>query len=127
VFPEVKALAVRELEKQSMPDIERVVVCQDNEVDRNLLIRCYAALCEREEPLTPAEGRLMGIDTALTIAQLREMARRSPADCRSPTSANIRGSDLYLLVRELFRIASPIRDDDSLPQTPLGGPVITVL
>ncbi|KAL9712208.1 hypothetical protein Ac2012v2_005287 [Leucoagaricus gongylophorus] len=118
-FPEVKALAVRELEKQSMPDIGRVVVYQDNQVDPNLLIRCYAALCEREEPLTPAEGRLMGIDTALTIAQLREMARRSPIDCRSPTSANIRGNELYSLVRELFRIGEPTRDNDSLPQTPL--------
>jgi len=110
-----------------MPDIGRVVVYQDNQVDPNLLIRCYAALCEREEPLTPAEGRLMGIDTALTIAQLREMARRSPIDCRSPTSANIRGNELYSLVRELFRIGEPTRDNDSLPQTPLGGPVITVL
>ncbi|KAF5354948.1 hypothetical protein D9756_005643 [Leucocoprinus leucothites] len=121
-FPEVKSLAVRELEKQSMPDIERVVVYQNNDVDRNLLIRCYAALCERDQPITPAEGRRMGIDTALTIAQLREMARRSPIDCRSPTSANIRGNELQTLVRELFGIATPVRDDDSMPHSPLGGP-----
>lgn len=126
-FPEVKSLAVRELEKQSMPDIERVVVYQNNDVDRNLLIRCYAALCERDQPITPAEGRRMGIDTALTIAQLREMARRSPIDCRSPTSANIRGNELQTLVRELFGIATPVRDDDSMPHSPLASlPVVGI-
>jgi hypothetical protein len=125
-FPEVKALAVRELEKQSMPDIDRVVVYQDNDVDYNLLIGCYAALCERDEPITPAEGRRMGIETALTIAQLREMVRRSPIDCRSPTPSNFRGHELFSFVRELFGISPPPLDE-LVPQTPLGGPVITVL
>ncbi|KAF9445063.1 hypothetical protein P691DRAFT_676409 [Macrolepiota fuliginosa MF-IS2] len=122
-FPEVKALAIRELEKQPMPDIDRVVVYQDNEVDRNLLIPRYAALCERDEPITPAEGRRMGIETALTIAQLREVSRRPPIDCRSPAPANFHGLELFSLVRELFGVAVP-PEDDTVPETPLGGPVI---
>lgn len=125
-FPEVKALAVRELEKQSMGDVDRVVVYQENEVDRNLLIPCYAALCERDDPISPAEGRRMGIDTALTIAHLREMARRPPVDCRSPAPATFHGNDLHSIVRELFTIPLPV-DDDTAPESPLGGPVITVL
>lgn len=125
-FPEVKDLAVRELEKQSMGDVDRVVVYQDNKVDLNLLIPCYAALCERDEPLTAQEGRRMGIETSLTIAHLREMARRSPNDCRSPAPANCHGKDLLSIVRELFEIPAPL-EDDVAPVTPLGGPVITVL
>jgi hypothetical protein len=125
-FPEVKDLAVRELERQSMGDVDRVVVYQDNDVNKNLLIPCYAALCERDEPLTAQEGRRMGIETSLTIAHLREMARRAPNDCRSPAPATFHGHDLQSLVRELFEIPTPL-DDDLAPVTPLGGPVITVL
>lgn len=109
-----------------MPDIDRVVVYQENDVDRNLLIPVYAALCERDAPITPAEGRRLGIETALTIAQLREVSRRSPVDCRSPAPANFHGNELFTLVRELFGIAPP-PEDDTAPETPLGGPVITVL
>ncbi|KAF5354944.1 hypothetical protein D9756_005645 [Leucocoprinus leucothites] len=118
-FAEVKALAVRELEKKYMPDIDRVIVYQDYEVDHDLLTPYYAALCERDEPITPAEGRRMGIDTALTIAQLREMARRSPVDYHFPTSATIRGDNLHPLVREMFGIAAPVVEGDTeAPPTP---------
>lgn len=125
-FPEVKSLAVRELEKQHMADIDRVVVYQDNDVDRNLLIPTYAALCERDDPLTTAEGRRLGFETALTIAHLREISRRAAHDCLSPSPSNFHGPDLVGLVRELFGIGAPL-EDDKVPETPLGGPVMTVL
>ncbi|KAL1678990.1 hypothetical protein EV122DRAFT_174770, partial [Schizophyllum commune] len=74
-FREVHALAVRELEKLELPHIDRIVTYQQYEVNRQLLIPSYAALTEREEPLTVEEGMLMGIETAMTIARARELTR----------------------------------------------------
>jgi hypothetical protein len=126
-FPQVKALAVREIEKLWMPDIERVAIYQDNGVDHDLLTPWYAALCERDEPITPSEGGRLGIETALTIAKLREMARRSPVDLKSPIPANFHGNGLYELVREVFGIAAPITEDSLVPDTPLGGPNFMII
>ena len=69
-FPEVKDLAVRELEKLICPDLDRIATYQANAVDRKLLIPYYARLCEREEPLTLPEGMKLGMETTLIIAQI---------------------------------------------------------
>ena len=88
-FPEVKNLAVRELETKSMPDVKRIKLYHDTHVDRNFLIPRYAALCEREEPLSLAEGFDLGMETTLMIARGREEARasRSASGARPPCCA----------------------------------------
>ncbi|KAF4563170.1 hypothetical protein EYR40_007117 [Pleurotus pulmonarius] len=112
-FPEVRKLCVRELEKLEMSDVERIHVYQKYEVDRNLLISRYAALCEREEPLSVAEGMRLGMETALTIARAREIARSKPLDggLRSPTKANVPVATLQDIIKSIFNI-SPISDDE---------------
>lgn len=96
-----------------MSDVERIHVYQKYEVDRNLLISRYAALCEREEPLSVAEGMRLGMETALTIARAREIARSKPLDggLRSPTKANVPVATLQDIIRDIFTI-SPIPDDE---------------
>lgn len=126
-FPEVKALAIRELEKLEMPDIDRVVVYHANDVDRNLLISRYAALCEREEPLTLPEGQRLGLETTLMLARAREFARAPPTTPRSPTMSNVHGSELFAMVRELFGIPEPEPEEGEAPETSSGGPVKTAL
>ncbi|KIM36775.1 hypothetical protein M413DRAFT_448908 [Hebeloma cylindrosporum] len=107
-FPGVKDLAIRELEKKTMSDVKRIKLYTANLVDRNYLIRCYAALCEREEPLTAEEGEDLGMKDVIRIAAAREQARASrlPSGARSPLTATIHGPDLHEVIREVFQIAS---------------------
>jgi len=116
-FPEVKNLAVREMEKIEFPVIDRIVTYHANEVDRNLLIPRYAALCEREDPLTLPEGMSLGMETTLMIARAREYARANPTSSglRSPTVSNVRGNELHHIVRDLFGITplEPGEDEES--------------
>lgn len=123
-FPEVKSLVVRELEKLELPDVNRISVYHKYGVDRNLLIPRYAALCQREEPLSLREGMLLGMETTLNIARAREYARanRTASGARSPSAAGMENGEMHRLVREMFDVKplDPV-DQDENPQTPSGG------
>ena len=111
-FPEVKNLAIRELEKKTMPDVKRIKLYQKHNVDRNYLIPSYIALCEREEPLTVEEGLDLGITTVTQIVTTREQIRRTrasylPIGTKGPLTPTIHGSDLHEVIRQLFNIAPP--------------------
>ncbi|KAK0195859.1 hypothetical protein F5146DRAFT_1027410 [Armillaria mellea] len=105
-FPEVKNLAVREVEKKNMDDIERIVVYQNYNVDKHLLVPRYAALCARTETLSLAEGIRLGMETALNIARARECARSpSVAGLRSPTSVALPDEEMHGIIADLFSIS----------------------
>ncbi|KIY48026.1 hypothetical protein FISHEDRAFT_44045 [Fistulina hepatica ATCC 64428] len=109
-FPEVHALAVRELEKLEFPDLDRIVVYHKYDVDRRLLVTRYAALCEREEPLTVEEGARLGMETAMTIAQGREIARAIPATPggpRLPKAAGLPFEEMAVIIKNLFGVVPP--------------------
>ncbi|KAJ3507331.1 hypothetical protein NMY22_g16962 [Coprinellus aureogranulatus] len=95
-FAEVKALAVRELEKKEFCSIDRIVFYQANDVDRNLLIPHFAKICARENPLTLDEGMKLGMETTLVIASAREYIRAIPArdGGRTPISPTVDGEEL---------------------------------
>ncbi|KAK2467401.1 hypothetical protein APHAL10511_000636 [Amanita phalloides] len=109
-FHEVKALAVRELEKLDSPDIDRIVTYHDCQVDRNLLIHRYAALCQREEPLTLEEANRLGMQTTVNIVTAREYARGPvlSSGLRSPVAANIGLDEIIKVIRGAFSIPAPI-------------------
>jgi len=111
-FAEVKKLVIRELEKLELDDIDRIATYQNHDIDRNLLIPRYAALCQREEPLTLREGLQMGMETTLMIARAREYARSNltASGARSPTAASLHQDEMHSLVRLLFEIKSPAAD-----------------
>ncbi len=125
-FPEVKHLAIRELEKKDILDVRRIKLYQDNEVDRNFLVPRYAALCEREAPLTFTEGVDLGMETALMIAQGREEVRsaRTASGARSPLTPTVHGADLDAVIRELFQIKPAEPDSDAEAATPPGALVL---
>lgn len=112
------------MEKIDFPVIDRIVVYHANEVDRNFLIPRYAALCEREEPLTLPEGMSLGMETTLMIARAREYARAHPtaSGARSPTVSNIHGNELHHIVRELFGITPPEQGEDEDSALPANTP-----
>ncbi|KAF9047610.1 hypothetical protein BJ165DRAFT_1113979 [Panaeolus papilionaceus] len=106
IFPEVKSLAVREIEKKHMADVMRIKLYQDNQVDRNLLVCRYAALTERDEPINLEEGIAIGLETVLKIAAAREKARgvRLANGSLSPSTPTARGADLFEVIRDVFKI-----------------------
>jgi hypothetical protein len=105
-FPEVKNLAIRELEKKEMPLSKRIKLYHANYVDRNILIPYYAALCEREAHLTLEEGEDIGMETVLMIAAGRQEVRAQPlaSGGRTPMSPTYHGLELHNVVREIFKI-----------------------
>jgi hypothetical protein len=127
-FAEVKALAVRELEKKEFCSIDRIVFYQANEVDRNLLIPHFALVCSRDAPLTLAEGIKLGMETTLVIASAREYIRAIPnrSGGRTPTSPTVEGEELYDMIRELFNIPR-VRKADEKPTSSSGGLVNSFL
>ena len=54
-----------------MLDVKRIKLYHETDVDRNLLVPRYAALIERDEPLTLEEGMDLGMETTLQIAKGR--------------------------------------------------------
>ena len=106
IFPEVKSLAIRELQKQTMTPVKRIVLYHNFEVDRNLLIPEYAALCEREHPLTLEEGLELGMETTLMVAWGREAARskRLEDGALSTLGPTLHWEEILGMVRDIFKI-----------------------
>jgi hypothetical protein len=74
-FAQVKDLAVRELEKITMEDVDRIALYHKHAVDRRILIPRYAALAAREYSLDVEEGNKLGMETTVFIAHARDCAR----------------------------------------------------
>lgn len=131
-FPEVKDLAVRELEKKiDIPDSKRIKLYHANNVDRNILIPYYARLCEREAHLTREEGEDIGMDTVIMVSAGRGEARaaRLASGARSPVTPTYRGEELNEVIREIFKIApkAPSKDNEKEKEKDtLGGLVIII-
>lgn len=103
----MKELAVRGLENLQIPALQKVVLYQTYEVDRDLLQPAYTALTVRDTPLTIEEGRELGLETALQVACARETARapRRVGNPRSPV--NLAGVELDALINDIFQLSSP--------------------
>ena len=77
-FPEVKQLAIRELEGFEMPIADRIVLYQAHSIDPSYLVPLYVKLCMRDEGPTDDETAIMGIKTSLIIFRARERLRFRP-------------------------------------------------
>jgi len=104
MFPEVKQLAIRELQKHDLKPVERIKLYHENSVDRNFLVPQYLELCQRNEPLSMDEGLDLGLETTLMIARTREEIRspRSPDGVMSPLTPTIHGPALIELIGKSF-------------------------
>lgn len=129
-FGQVKALVIRELQKLTMPDIERIAVYHRYDADRGLLLPCYKAVCERKQTLSLDEGLRLGTETVINIALIREYARSvlSADGSRTPAPVNISADELYRMVKEIFGVHSSswsAADADGTVNSSSGGSVIT--
>jgi hypothetical protein len=107
-FIEVKEFAIRELQALSIAPLEKIVLYQKYAVNRDLLQSAFIALTTRDEPLTIEEGRELGLETALPLAEAREVARtpvftgKKSGNPRSPV--NLAGVELDRLVEKVFNL-----------------------
>ncbi|KAJ7350684.1 hypothetical protein DFH08DRAFT_695847, partial [Mycena albidolilacea] len=130
-FTEVKALAVRELEKLEMSDVDRIVLYHAFGVDESYLVPRYAALAERPELLTVEEGIRLGMETVIPLSRARECLRngaasglRSPGGMnglRSPSPASVSGEELAEIIKDHFGIKSVPEATTEKPEETAGG------
>ncbi|KAI0002398.1 hypothetical protein BJV74DRAFT_815595 [Russula compacta] len=126
-FIEVKAFALRELEQLEMPALQKIILYHTHDINRNLLLEAYTALAVRDESITIEEGRQLGLETALMLAHVREVARapvfggKKSGNPSSPV--NLAGTELDTLIRDLFHLSLPdaTTERPSTPQTPRRG------
>ncbi len=74
-FPEVKALAFRELdvpEKFPMSLVERLVLYQQYDAEKAYIEPLYEELLMRREPLTEKDGEALGLKHSLKISAARQ-------------------------------------------------------
>jgi hypothetical protein len=102
-FPQVKALAIREMEKQKIPALNKISIYHRYEVNRDLLLQSYMDLCLREEPLNYTEAEDLGLETWLMISTAREAIRRGDGSA-SPT-ANRSSEEVERTISQVFRLA----------------------
>ncbi|KAJ7643250.1 hypothetical protein B0H17DRAFT_1163892 [Mycena rosella] len=104
-FAEVKNLAVRELEKLDLPDIDRIVLYHKLVVDESYLIPRYVALCERPELFTVEDGLRLGMEIVIPLSRARECARNEgTSGGRSPSPASLGGTELTNIIKDHFNI-----------------------
>ena len=104
----MKELAIRELQALSISPLEKIVLYQKYAVNRDLLQPAFTALTIRDEPITIQEGRELGLEIALKLAEAREVARapvftgKKSGNPRFPV--NLAGVELDRLIGQVFNL-----------------------
>jgi len=104
-FVEVKAFALRELEKkeEGLDVVQRIVHYRKNQIDEKHILRHYASLCARDTALTLEECRILGLETTCLISAARERLRAAPSDGgTSPLPQGIEPEDVARALSDLL-------------------------
>jgi len=108
-FNEVKNLAIRELQKQTIPLLTRIVLYQRFKVEHALLVPLYADLCSRPDALDDDESEALGIKTTVLIFRARERLRAQPSDeGRSPLPPGLEKEDVHNAIMTILGGITPI-------------------
>jgi len=125
-FKEVEQLCIRELEKSPIPPVEKIRIYQASHLDRSLLAESFARLTIRPEPLNLEEGRMLGLETTIQIAQARELSRDSHSGTKTSTVL-LSDSKLRLVVQDVFGLEEKsfnfLSSKTGPPQPPLHPPM----
>ncbi|KAG1880133.1 hypothetical protein F4604DRAFT_519943 [Suillus subluteus] len=107
-FPEMKQLAIDELQKLEIEPIEKITMYDKYNIDKSLLLPSYKLLCKRASRMSAEEGERLNMPTILGIHEAREHAIRSAAEsgCRSPTSADAGDEELDKILIDIFNLKS---------------------
>ncbi|KAG1848948.1 hypothetical protein DFJ58DRAFT_795563 [Suillus subalutaceus] len=105
-FPEMKKLAIDELQSFDIEPVEKITTYDRYQIDRSLLLPAYKLLCKRAGRMSIEEGEQLKLHTVLGIQEARERAIRSAAEsgCRSPTSADVGDEELDKILIDVFSL-----------------------
>jgi hypothetical protein len=101
-------LCVRELEKLSIPPVEKIRIYQEFKLDRSLLLGSFAKLIVRPDPLSLEEGLKLGLETTLQIVQARELSRSTNPG--RPAVIQLDDSELRSSIRDVFGLDEDVFD-----------------
>ncbi|KAJ3811359.1 hypothetical protein EV368DRAFT_81818 [Lentinula lateritia] len=116
-FPNVKELAIKELQKLDIPLVDRIVLYQDHDVDSALRVPLYAELASREATLDHDESTRLGFRTTIVIFQARERLRSLATGGRSPLPDEVGPDAAKEVITNLFKALPPL-GDATPPATP---------
>ncbi|KAJ7506944.1 hypothetical protein B0H11DRAFT_1969596 [Mycena galericulata] len=68
----IKYIALNHLSRAKFDPIEKIKLCERDDVGRYQAREAYIQVCTREEPLTSTEFQALGMDPVLRIMQIRE-------------------------------------------------------
>ncbi|PBK82775.1 hypothetical protein ARMGADRAFT_684840 [Armillaria gallica] len=102
-FPEVRALAIKELERKTMTLVDPIVLYENYRDDPSVLALLYAKLCSRDKPPTMEQSMCLGIETTVRIFHARERLRSSSIDgLMSPLPDGIDLADVIQVIDEIW-------------------------
>ncbi|KAK0454514.1 hypothetical protein EV421DRAFT_1699992, partial [Armillaria borealis] len=102
-FPEVKALAIKELERKTITLVDPIVLYENYKDDPSVLALLYAKLCSRDQPLTMEQSMCLGIETTVRIFHARERLRSSSLDgLQSPLPNGVDLADVIQVIDEVW-------------------------
>ncbi|KAF9268515.1 hypothetical protein L218DRAFT_853191 [Marasmius fiardii PR-910] len=103
-FPQVKAHTLRELEKRTMPLIERIALYQKCSLDEEYLVPLYSALCARDAPLSIVESEKLGVQTAVIVFQAREALRAHSSERgKSPLPEEVEEEEIVDTIHDILK------------------------
>jgi hypothetical protein len=87
-FPEIKALAIRELEKIDLELVPRIALYNKNDVDARYILPLYTELCAREKVPTDEEAEMLDKKTLTFVFRARERLRAPAANANGGDSSD---------------------------------------
>ena len=83
--------------------VEKICIYQEFHLDRLLLAGSFGQLTLRPEPLTLEEGHKLGMETAIQIAQARELSRRFNPNTK-PSTIQVDNAELRSVIQDVFDV-----------------------
>jgi hypothetical protein len=123
-FQQIRELAIRHLEALDLGLVERILIYQEQDVRRDLILPLYSELVTREAFITPEENSKLGDKTTVLILQARERLRASAKNVKNGINPLPNGVDLTDAVKVLesllvgFPPTVPLEVSPSSPLTP---------
>ena len=102
----MKWLAIRHLENIVSP-MDRAVWARDYEVEHDWLLKAYASLGVREEPISDDEGARLGLQTSLRLGRLRERIRKRKSELQRDIYSPRPASSQSIIYEEPYHSIPP--------------------
>ncbi|KAG1730954.1 uncharacterized protein EDB91DRAFT_1059088 [Suillus paluster] len=128
-FPEMKKLAVDELQNIDIEPVEKITTYDKYEIDKSLLLPAFKLLCKRPSRMSTEEGEQLKMHTVLGIHEARERAIRSAAEggCRSPTSADADDEELERILNDVFNLTPNMHTTNRQDTQPQGKKEVPII